>query len=176
MKTGGSSPSSGPVKVGSGECRDAVSPRLDLCENRVVRVGRDIDVVAGNGHRVDLAVRVMAPDSCRIRIQVRVVDARAAMLGCKRGACHDDGDTGVKTGFRAVLLGRVPDVLRIGIFPHQAGPVGALGDRDRVHRHAAHRVCRAGERVARNDCVNERLERVRIRDRVCESPGCGLGY
>ncbi len=43
---------------------DGVCQGVDLCEDCVVRVGRDADLVAGEIHVVNLAVRVVAPECC----------------------------------------------------------------------------------------------------------------
>jgi hypothetical protein len=155
---------------------DGVCPGVDLCEDRVIRVEHDADLVAGEIHVVNLAVGVVAPECRGERVLVRIVDSCSGVCGRKRGACHDDGNSCIETGDGVVLLHAGADVLCIGIFPHQVGPEGALGDCNRVYCHTTDSVCGAGERVVCDDCVDERLERVRVRDRVRESPGCGLGY
>lgn len=53
----------------------------------------------------------MAADRRRVGVDLRVVNARAAVLGCERGACHDDRTTpSGKPCLREVLPGRGPDV------------------------------------------------------------------
>jgi len=52
----------------------------------------------------------MAADRRRVGVDLRVMSARVAVLGCERGACHDDRTTSGKTSLGTVLPGRGPDV------------------------------------------------------------------
>ena len=77
----------------SGQLRHGVRPGLDLCEDRVVRVGLDRDPVPAERHVVQLAVRVVAPDRCGERV-VRRVMCRCARVGRCHAGCRQKGGCG----------------------------------------------------------------------------------
>jgi len=56
------------------ELRLGVCPGLDLCEDRVVRIGLDRDPVAAERDIVQLAVLVVAPDRHGERVVLCVMD------------------------------------------------------------------------------------------------------
>ena len=60
---------------------DAIRLGLDLCEDCVIRVGRDAEPVAGEVHVVNLAVCVVAPECRGKRVLVRVVDCGPGVGG-----------------------------------------------------------------------------------------------
>ena len=91
MITNASSPAPGnaPVMMNSfsivttsREGGDGVCPGFNLPEDRIVRVGRDADLVPGEGHGVDLTVRVMTLQGRGEPVLVRVVDGGPVVCGC----------------------------------------------------------------------------------------------
>ena len=56
------------------ELRLGVCPGLDLCEDRIVRVGLDPDPVAAERDIVQLAVRVVAPERYGERVVLGIMD------------------------------------------------------------------------------------------------------
>jgi len=84
------------IAITSREDGDRVCPGPDLSENRVVRVGRDANLIPGEGHHVDLAVRVVAPERRRVPVRFRIVDPCPVVCGCECRVCHNEADPRVE--------------------------------------------------------------------------------
>jgi len=67
------------VHVNLGECRYGVCPGLNLCPDSFIRIGCEGHPVPAEGHIEQFAIRVMALDSCTVRLIVRVPDSCATI-------------------------------------------------------------------------------------------------
>jgi len=79
-----------------------IRPGLDLCEDRVVRVGLDRDPVAAERDIVQFAVRVVAPDRYGERVVLYVMD-RCARVGCGYVCCCKQGSGAVGIQLESIV-------------------------------------------------------------------------
>jgi len=74
----------------------------------------------------------MAPYGRGVCIHLRVVDGRAAVRCCTRGAAHEDGDSGIKPGDGVELVCQGADSFCIGVLVDDLHRVPFLGLFNRV--------------------------------------------
>ncbi len=84
------------IAITSREGGDGVCPGPSLSEDRVVRVGRDADLVAGEIRVVNLPVRVMTLQCRGEPVRFQIVDPGAVVCGRHRRVCHDEADPRVE--------------------------------------------------------------------------------
>ncbi len=160
---------------GSRERRDGVCPCFDDREDRVGTVGTDADLVTGEGHVVELARRVVAPQHDGIGIPLEVVRCVSSHRGGHLGVADDLGLHGSKGCGGRCTDGHVSHGLCVVILEDDPAIVVLAGLGNRVHSHTASLVCSTPEGVGTDDGVDHGVERSNIRKRSGKLTGRGLG-
>ena len=111
------------------ERRNGIGPGLDLCPDRVVLVRGEGHLAPGERQVVQLPVRVMALDGCRLRLGVGVPGCRSPVGRGKRGVGKQGCGTGIETGDGVELVGIAPDYFGVAVLVDDLYNVTLLSSR-----------------------------------------------
>lgn len=163
------------MEIASCEGRLGVGPDLDLGPDCFVRVGGDDDPVPAEVEVVQLAVGVVALEGRRVGFTVGVPCRAPAVCGVQGGCCEEGLDAGVEPGDAGVPVGDVADDFSVGVLVHDLRGVGLLCLLHGLVCFTCGYVRDTSEGVRYDDCLDDRVERRCVRNRLRQVAVGGLG-
>lgn len=159
----------------SGKGRHGIGPCLDESQDSVVAVRGDADLIAGEGHVVELSGKVAAPQGDLIGLSLGVDRRVAAHRGRHLGVGGELGLHGGEGRSGRCRHADLSDGLSVVVLVEDAGYVDLSGDGHRVHCDTALLVGGAPKLVGGDDRIRDGLDRGCVCNRCGQLAECGLG-
>ncbi len=159
----------------SGEGRLGVGPGLDIRPDRLVAVRSDDNPLAAEVKAVHFAVGVMTLEGCRVGLVLEIPRRDPPVCSVEVSCGEDRSSAGVEPGEAGVPVGDVPDDFCIVVLVRDLRGVGLTGLFHTGVCYTSGHVGYTSEGVRYDDCLDDRVERRRIRNRFCQVAEGGLG-
>ena len=158
----------------SGKFRLGVSPGLDGREDGIITVGRYPDLVAAEGHVVDLPACIVALERRRESVLFGNVYGIATHSGRECGVCEDGSHCGVECSHGRCPGGGIADNLGFHVLELDPCGISFTALAHRVLGDAADIVGSAAPRVAGDDSGDQGVEGRDVCNRRSQFADCSL--